>query len=349
MRNCIFAKSTNMIDLRSDTVTQPTSEMRAFMLAAPVGDDVFMEDPTILELEAYAAQLFGKEAALFCSSGTQTNQIAINVHVQPGGEVICHEESHIYKYEGGGIAKNSGASVRLLSGDRGRITAASIEKWINPAHDVHFPLTQLVSLEDTANRGGGAIYDLDELQNIRELCTKLGLPLHLDGARVFNALIENGMEAAQYGQFFDSISVCLSKGLGAPVGSVLLGTKSFIGRARRVRKVMGGGMRQAGIIAAGGLYALQNNRNRLADDHRHAKALELALQKCSYIAEVVPVQTNIVVAILKDESARDHLLAQLAENKIRCMAFGPGMIRMVTHLNVSEQDIAYCVNILEKM
>ncbi len=349
MRNCIFAKSTNMIDLRSDTVTQPSSEMRAFMLAAPVGDDVFMEDPSVLELEAYAAQLFGKEAALFCSSGTQTNQIAINVHVQPGGEVICHEESHIYKYEGGGIAKNSGASVRLLKGDRGRITAASIEKWINPAHDVHFPLTQLVSLEDTANRGGGAIYDLAELQNIRELCTKLGLPLHLDGARVFNALIENGMEAAQYGQFFDSISVCLSKGLGAPVGSVLLGSKSFIERARRVRKVMGGGMRQAGIIAAGGLYALKNNRSRIAEDHRHAKALELALQKCSYIKEVVPVQTNIVVGILKDESARDHLIAQLAENKIRCMAFGPGMIRMVTHLDASEKDIDYCVNILEKM
>jgi threonine aldolase len=349
MRNCIFAKSTNMIDLRSDTVTQPSPEMRAFMLAAPVGDDVFMEDPSVLELEAYAAQLFGKEAALFCSSGTQTNQIAINVHVQPGGEVICHEESHIYKYEGGGIAKNSGASVRLLKGDRGRITAASIEKWINPAHDVHFPLTQLVSLEDTANRGGGAIYDLAELQNIRELCTKLGLPLHLDGARVFNALIENGMEAAQYGQFFDSISVCLSKGLGAPVGSVLLGTKSFIERARRVRKVMGGGMRQAGIIAAGGLYALKNNRHRIAKDHRHAKALELALQKCSYIQEVVPVQTNIVVGILNDESARDHFIALLAENKIRCMAFGPGMIRMVTHLDVSEIDIDYCVNILEKM
>ena len=349
MRNCIFVKSTNMIDLRSDTVTQPTPEMRAFMLAAPVGDDVFKEDPSVLTLEAYAAQLFGKEAALFCSSGTQTNQIAINVHVQPGGEVICHEESHIYKYEGGGIAKNSGASVRLLKGDRGRITATEIEKWINPAHDVHFPLTQLISLEDTANRGGGAIYDLTELQKIRELCTKLDLPLHLDGARVFNALIENGMEAAQYGQFFDSISVCLSKGLGAPVGSVLLGTKDFIEKARRVRKVMGGGMRQAGIIAAGGLYALQNNVTRLSDDHRHAKALELALQKCSYIAEVVPVQTNIVVAILKDETQRDLLLDKLIANKIRCMAFGPGMIRMVTHLDVSELDIDYCVNILEKM
>ncbi len=338
-----------MIDLRSDTVTVPSPAMRAFMLDAPVGDDVFMEDRTVIELEQTAAKIFGKEAALFCSSGTQTNQIAINVHVQPGGEVICHEESHIYKYEGGGIAKNSGASVRLLQGDRGRITAAEIEKWINPAHDVHFPLTQLISLEDTANRGGGAIYDTNELKKISELSKKLMLPLHLDGARVFNALAENGMSALQYGAFFDSISICLSKGLGAPVGSVLLGSKDFIQKARRVRKVFGGGMRQAGIIAAGGLFALKHNVARLQEDHLHAKALQVALQKCSYIEHVVPVQTNIVVAILKNPAQRDNLITQLADKGIKCMAFGPGMIRMVTHLNISATDIDYCVNILEKM
>ena len=201
----IFVKSKQMIDLRSDTVTLPSSEMRTAMANAPVGDDVFKEDPTILELEAYGAKLFGKEAALFCSSGTQTNQIAINVHVQPGGEVICHEESHIYKYEGCGIAKNSGASVRLLPGDRGRITAAAISKWINPAHDVHFPLTQLVSLEDTANRGGGAVYDVAEIAQISSLCKELNLPLHLDGARVFNALAVNGLNPAIYGAYYDSI------------------------------------------------------------------------------------------------------------------------------------------------
>jgi threonine aldolase len=344
-----FVKNRQMIDLRSDTVTLPSQEMRAFMLKAPVGDDVFMEDPTINELERYAAQLFGKEAALFCSSGTQTNQIAINVHVRPGGEVICHEESHIYKYEGGGIAKNSGASVRLLKGDRGRLTANEIENWINPAHDVHFPLTQLISLEDTANRGGGAIYDTNELEKISTLSKKIKLPLHLDGARVFNALAENGMPAAQYGQFFDSLSVCLSKGLGAPVGSVLIGSKDFIQKARRVRKVFGGGMRQAGIIAAGGLFALKNNLERLHEDHLHAKTLENALLNCSFIEHVVPVQTNIVVAVLKNAEQRDLLISNLAEKGIRCMAFGPGMIRMVTHLNIDAKDIEYCVNILHKM
>lgn len=338
-----------MIDLRSDTVTQPSQEMRHAMANAAVGDDVFKEDPTVLALEAYGAQLFGKEAALFCSSGTQTNQIAINVHVQPGGEVICHEESHIYKYEGGGIAKNSGASVRLLPGDRGRLTADDIGKWINPAHDVHFPLTQLVSLEDTANRGGGAVYDTTELAKISALCKELNLPLHLDGARVFNALAINRMEAAAYGAFYDSISVCLSKGLGAPVGSLLLGSAAFIEKARRVRKVFGGGMRQAGIIAAGGLYALKNNVERLKEDHMHALLLGEALQNCTLIESVLPVQTNIVVATLKDPAQRDPMIETLKNKGILCMAFGPGMIRMVTHLDFSAEQCAICLETLQKM
>jgi threonine aldolase len=338
-----------MIDLRSDTVTQPSEQMRHAMANAAVGDDVFKEDPTVLALEAYGAQLFGKEAALFCSSGTQTNQIAINVHVQPGGEVICHEESHIYKYEGGGIAKNSGASVRLLPGDRGRLTADDIAKWINPSHDVHFPLTQLVSLEDTANRGGGAVYDTTELAKISALCKELNLPLHLDGARVFNALAVNQMEAAAYGAFYDSISVCLSKGLGAPVGSLLLGSAAFIEKARRVRKVFGGGMRQAGIIAAGGLYALKNNVERLKEDHMHALLLGEALQNCTLIESVLPVQTNIVVATLKDPAQRDPMIETLKNKGILCMAFGPGMIRMVTHLNFSELDCSFCLETLQKM
>ncbi|MEY4287600.1 MAG: hypothetical protein RL511_1689 [Bacteroidota bacterium] len=338
-----------MIDLRSDTVTQPSQEMRHAMANAAVGDDVFKEDPTVRELEAYGAALFGKEAALFCSSGTQTNQIAINVHVQPGGEVICHEESHIYKYEGGGIAKNSGASVRLLPGDRGRISAAEIAKWINPAQDVHFPLTQLVSLEDTANRGGGAVYDTQELAKISALCKELSLPLHLDGARIFNALAVNNLSAVAYGAYYDSISVCLSKGLGAPVGSLLLGTAEFIEKARRVRKVFGGGMRQAGIIAAGGLYALKNNVDRLKEDHLHALRLGEALQNCSKIESVLPVQTNIVVATLKDPAQRDFFIEALKNKGILCMAFGPGMIRMVTHLNFSEKDCSFCVETLVKM
>jgi len=338
-----------MIDLRSDTVTKPSPAMRQAIANAEVGDDVFKEDPTVLELETYGAQLFGKEAALFCSSGTQTNQIAINVHVQPGGEVICHEESHIYKYEGGGIAKNSGASVRLLPGDRGRINAASIANWINPSHDVHFPLTQLVSIEDTANRGGGAVYEVDQIAQISQLCKELKLPLHLDGARVFNALAVNGLDPANYGAFYDSISICLSKGLGSPVGSLLLGSAAFIEKARRVRKVFGGGMRQAGMIAAGGLYALQNNVQRLHIDHQHAKQLEQALTSCSYIASVVPVQTNIVVANLQDPERRDVFIELLKVKGIACMAFGPGMIRMVTHLDISNEDIDYCVETLLKL
>ena len=330
-----------MIDFRSDTVTKPSAAMKDAMFAAPVGDDVFGEDPSIIELEQYAANLFGKEAGLFCSSGTQTNQIAINVHVQPGGEVICHEESHIYKYEGGGIAKNSGASVRLLKGDRGRLEAADIAQWINPAHDVHFPLTQLVSLEDTANRGGGSVYSFDKILEIRALCDSLGLPLHLDGARVCNALAVNQMDPAIYGSAFDSISICLSKGLGAPVGSVLVGTKEIIHKARRVRKVMGGGMRQAGIIAAGGLFALKNNRERLTEDHRHAKQLEATFLKQEWVESVLGVETNIVVVQLKNPEKRDAILAQFMSFGILAMAFGPGMLRFVTHLDVSAEDIAF--------
>ena len=330
-----------MIDFRSDTVTKPSAAMKDAMFAAPVGDDVFGEDPSIIELEQYAANLFGKEAGLFCSSGTQTNQIAINVHVQPGGEVICHEESHIYKYEGGGIAKNSGASVRLLKGDRGRLEAADIAQWINPAHDVHFPLTQLVSLEDTANRGGGSVYSFDKILEIRALCDSLGLPLHLDGARVCNALAVNQMDPAIYGSAFDSISICLSKGLGAPVGSVLVGTKEFIHKARRVRKVMGGGMRQAGIIAAGGLFALKNNRERLTEDHRHAKQLEATFLKQEWVESVLGVETNIVVVQLKNPEKRDAILAQFMSFGILAMAFGPGMLRFVTHLDVSAEEIAF--------
>ena len=328
-----------MIDLRSDTVTKPSAEMLEFMIAAQVGDDVFGEDPTVNELEKYAADLFGKEAALYCSSGTQTNQIAINVHVQPGGEVICHKESHIYKYEGGGIARNSGASVRLIDGNRGRISAEEVKNWINPENDVHFPLTQLVSIEDTANRGGGAIYNFQEIQNLRNLCNNLNLPLHLDGARVFNALIENNIDFKTYGSQFDSISICLSKGLGAPVGSLLLGSNAFIKKAHRVRKVFGGGMRQAGIIAAGGLYALRNNVERLKLDHENAKRLENELNDCTWVESVIPVQTNIVVAILRDAQKRDIIVEKLKSKNILIMPFGPGMLRMVTHLNINQNDI----------
>ena len=338
-----------MIDFRSDTVTKPTPAMLDAMFNAEVGDDVFSEDPTTNELQRFAADLFGKEDALFCASGTQTNQIAINVHVQPGGEIICHEESHIYKYEGGGIAKNSGASVRLLQGDRGRLNVDAIKKWINNPDDVHFPLTQLVSLEDTANRGGGAIYDYKEIKKIKRFCIENNFPLHLDGARLMNALVETNIDPKIYAAEFDSISLCLSKGLGAPVGSVLVGSKEFIKKSRRVRKVFGGGMRQAGIIAAGGLYALKNNVNRLREDHAHARQLEQELNSLEWVDSVMPVQTNIVVVILKDASKRDVIISLLAEHGIRIMAFGDGMLRMVTHLDISSEQIDETCSILRKI
>ena len=335
-----------MIDFRSDTVTLPTVEMREFMMSAEVGDDVFNEDPSIHEIQNYAAQLFGMEDALFCSSGTQTNQIAINVHVRPGGEIICHEESHIYKYEGVGIAKNSGASVRLLQGSRGRLTSEAISKWFNP-DDVHYPITELVSLEDTANRGGGAIYDFEEIKKIKQLCITQNVPLHIDGARLMNSLVETGISPKEYAQQFDSISLCLSKGLGAPVGSLLLGTKEFIKKSRRVRKVFGGGMRQAGFLAAGGLYALKNNVERLKEDHKRAKELEACLVQLNWIKEVIPVQTNIVVAVLNRAEDRDLYINKLKERDILVMAFGEGMIRLVTHLNNSDSDIEKTCSILK--
>ncbi len=338
-----------MIDLRSDTVTKPTKEMLDFMMSAPVGDDVFGEDPTVNELENYTAELFGKEAAIFCTSGTQSNQIGINLHVKPGGEVICHHESHVFKYEGGGIARNSGASIRTIDGDRGRLKASAIEKWINPAHDVHFPLTQLVSIEDTANRGGGAIYNLDDIREIKTLCVAHNLSLHLDGARLFNALVETKVDYKLYAENFDTISICLSKGLGAPIGSLLIGTKQHIHQARRIRKVFGGGMRQAGIIAAGGLFALKNNIERLRVDHAHAKEIEGVLLTLPWIVDVVPVETNIIVAIVKDDESRNNVILKLKELNILCMPFGPHMIRFVTHLNVSDSDVDNICESLRKI
>lgn len=338
-----------LIDLRSDTVTKPSKEMMEFMFNAPVGDDVFGEDPSINELEQFAATLFGKEAGLYCSSGTQTNQIAINVYCRPGDEVICSKEAHIYKYEGGGIAKNSGSSVKLLDGDRGRITAGQVKAAINDADNVHYPITSLVALEDTMNRGGGAIYSLEEIKKIKVLCETEHLPLHLDGARVFNSLVETKVDYAEYGNCFDSISICLSKGLGAPVGSVLIGNKDFIKKARRVRKVYGGGMRQAGIIAAGGLFALKNNISLLKEDHRKAKVLEEVLSNLTWVENVLEVQTNIVVTTLKENVSVEKMIGRLKEKNILVMAFGGQSIRMVTHLDFSDSQLDEVVKALKSL
>jgi threonine aldolase len=337
-----------MIDYRSDTVTKPGKAMLDAMFSAEVGDDVFSEDPTVNELERFSAEMFGMEAGLFCSSGTQTNQIAINVHVNPGGEVITHVESHVYKYEGGGIAKNSGASVRLMQGNRGRLRLEDVQQWINP-DDVHMPITQLVSLEDTSNRGGGAIYDFNEIKRISEFCRANNLPIHLDGARLMNAMVENGTDLKEYASQFDSISLCLSKGLGAPIGSILVGKKDFIKQSRRVRKVFGGGMRQAGIIAAGGLYALKNNVERLKVDHEHAKMLESTLNKLDWVIDCMPVDTNIVVANLRNPEKRDEIVNKLKEHNVMIMPFGPGMLRFVTHLDLKSEDIDQTISVLNAL
>ncbi|CAG5076301.1 threonine aldolase family protein [Parvicella tangerina] len=326
-----------MIDLRSDTVTKPTPEMMEFMMKAPVGDDVFGEDPTINELERESAEMFGFEAGLFAPSGTMTNQIAIKVHTKPGDELICSYESHIYRYEGGGIAVNSATSARLIPGLDGMISAQDVIDNYNDPADVHKPLTSLVSLENTSNRGGGLCYDFNTFREIKNACDDFGLKLHLDGARVFNAIVAKGENPQDYGQVFDSVSICLSKGLGAPVGSVLLGSKEFITKARRVRKVLGGGMRQAGIIAAGGLYAIRNNISRLAIDHENARKIGEAALQNPRCASVENVETNIVM--INTSGSAQEWVDELANHGILCMALGPKRMRLVTHLDISDSDI----------
>jgi threonine aldolase len=326
-----------IIDLRSDTVTRPTAAMKAAMFEAPVGDDVFGEDPTVNALEEKIAQLFGMEAALFCPSGTMTNQIAIRLHTRPQTEVICHQYSHIYLYEGGGIMSNSLASVKLLGGDLGKITAAQVAESINP-DDVHAPETTLVSLENTMNKGGGSIYKLDEIKPIHTLCKEKGIKLHLDGARLFNALVESGESPADWGAHFDTISICLSKGLGCPIGSVLLGTKADIKRARKIRKVFGGGMRQAGILAAAGIYALDHHIKRLKEDHERAREIGRILLKKSFVTEILPVSTNIVIARIEGMSP-EELLQKLAQEQIRAVKFGKDLVRFVTHYDFGQAEL----------
>ena len=336
-----------MVDLRSDTFTKPTREMLDCMFAAEVGDDVFVEDPTVNALEEKAAALFGKEAALFCASGTMANQIAIKVHTRPGDEVICSAQAHIYYYEGGGIAFNSGASVKLVDNPDTFITVSDVEARINP-DDVHFPKTRLVAVENTSNRGGGRCYDFRELERISALCKAHRLSFHIDGARLFNALVRKGENPLQYGQLFDSVSICLSKGLGAPVGSVLIGDKDFIKESRRVRKVFGGGMRQAGYLAAAGIYALDHHVERLAEDHHKATLLAEALKEKSYVAEVFPVETNIVIFKTAGTDAAT-LLDHFRGDGIHALSMGPDKVRLVTHLDFTNEDFEKTISVLKQL
>lgn len=334
-----------MIDLRSDTVTKPTKGMLEAMFEAEVGDDVFESDPSVNALQDKVADLFGMEAAIYCPSGTMTNQIGLRILTQPQDEVICHKYSHIYLYEGGGLAYNSMLSPKLLEGDRGRLTADQIATSINP-DDIHFPRTRLVSLENTMNKGGGSYYGLGELRKIREVCDEKGLAMHLDGARLFNAIVESETSPKDFGGIFDTISVCFSKGLGAPVGSVLLGTKDHVKQARRIRKVFGGGMRQAGYLAAACSYALDHHVDRLKEDHCRARTIGQEAEKIPYVKEVYPVDTNIVILALEDKSEK-WMLDQLSANGVEAVGFGPGLVRFVTHLDFSDFHLEELIKVFK--
>jgi threonine aldolase len=332
-------------DFRSDTVTKPTPGMLEAMMNADVGDDVFGEDPTVNYLEKKMSETFNMEAALWCASGTLSNQVAIASHTRPGDEVICEQESHVYYYEGGGIAYNAGCQARTLAGERGRINAGQVLKSINP-DDVHRAHSSLVCLENTSNRGGGSCYDMEEIKKIRDVCDEHNLILHLDGARLYNALVAKNEKTADYGKLFNSISVCFNKGLGCPAGSMLLGTEKFIRQARRVRKVFGGGMRQAGFLAATALYALDHHVARLASDHQHAKRIGEALQKHPLVKMVLPVETNLVIFELIDGKDPKVFIASLKEKGILLLTISDKRLRIVTHLDVSNDMVDYFLKTL---
>lgn len=331
-----------IIDLRSDTLTRPSAGMLDAMYHAEVGDDVFGEDPTVRKLEEMTAAMFGMEAGLFCPSGTMTNQIAVKAHTQPLDEIICDKLCHIYNYETGGWAFHSGVSVRLTDGDRGIMTVDQIERCILPDYD-WYPNTRLICIENTVNKGGGSVYSIERMKEIGDFARTRGLQYHLDGARIFNALTTLGRHAQDLAGIFDSISVCLSKGLGTPAGSVLLGSKTFIRKSRKIRKVMGGGMRQSGYLAAAGIYALEHNITRLAEDHRRAGQIESLLKKCAWVKQVMPVETNILIFEVEDSA---HTAQILAEKGIKTSPFSPTLVRMVTHLDISDDMIAEMARLL---
>lgn len=338
-----------MIDLKSDTVTKPTPEMLKAMMQADVGDDVYKEDPTANRLEEKMAELFGKDQALFFPSGSMANQAAIKLHTQPAEQLICDKWAHVFNYEGGGASFNSGVSCKLVDGHRGMITAEQVREAINPADFYHSPLTSLVCLENTTNKGGGACYDLEEIKKIKDVCDEHNLAFHLDGARLFNALVNKNESPKQYGELFDTISICLSKGLGCPVGTVLLFDEPLLKKAIRVRKVLGGGMRQIGFLAAAGIYALDNHVERLVDDHQKAKELAELLSDQSYVSEVEPVETNIVMFSLKNSISEEKFLRELEENEVLISSMGKGKLRLVTHLDYTAKKHEAFQHILKKL
>jgi threonine aldolase len=336
------------INLISDTVTKPTKGMLSAMMSAQVGDDVFKTDPTVNKLQVKMAKMFGMEDALFFPSGTMANQTAIKLHTQPGDRMFCDKWAHVYNFEGGGPAFNSGVTSCLIDGERGMFKATQLSEIIaGSRNDIHSPYSRLVAIENTTNKGGGACWDYEEIIKIRKVCTEHNLAFHLDGARLFNALVAKKETPIQYGEVFDTISICLSKGLGAPVGSVLIGSKAHIEKALRIRKLFGGGMRQAGYLAAAGIYALDNHIERLAIDHTRAKIIGVALQNCELIKNVEPIETNIVIFNVIDEINENDFIDRLNKAGISLISMGQGKLRMVTHLDFTEEMLEMVINTIE--
>ncbi|MDX5586190.1 MAG: GntG family PLP-dependent aldolase [Aureibaculum sp.] len=324
------------INLLSDTITRPTKGMLAMMFNAEVGDDVFNADPTVNQLQKKVANLFGKEDALFFPSGTMANQVAIKLHTQPGEQLICDKWAHVYNYEGGGASFNSGVSCKLLDGTRGMFTAQQVAENISNKSDIHQALTSLVTVENTTNKGGGACWDIEEIKNIKKVCDIHQLAFHLDGARIFNALVEKKEKPKQYGELFDTISICLSKGLGCPAGSLLLGSKKHIQKALRIRKLLGGGMRQVGYLAAAGIYALDNHVERLMEDHLKAKKIAKFLSGFEFIKKVEPIETNIIIFYTADHIDDADFVNKLKKQNILITGMGEGKLRIVTHLDFTQ-------------
>jgi threonine aldolase len=326
-----------IIDLISDTVTKPTPEMLEVIMNAKVGDDVFKMDPTTNELQEKAAAMFGMEDALFFPSGTMANQTAIKLHTQPGDKLICDKYAHVYNYEGGGAAFNAGVTCKLIDGNRGMFTAKQLEEAVAGRNDIHVPFTSLVCIENTTNKGGGACWDFSELEKLQKISKENNLAFHLDGARLFNALVAKNESPKQYGALFDTISICLSKGLGAPIGSILLGSKEHIAKALRIRKLFGGAMRQVGFLAAAGIYALDNHVERLAKDHKKAKEIGHVLEAVSYVTKVEPIETNIVIFYVDEKIGDTNFINKMAAKNILLTPMGEGKIRIVTHLDYTDE------------
>ncbi|TXD47138.1 threonine aldolase family protein [Polaribacter sp. IC073] len=326
-----------IIDLISDTVTKPTAEMLEAMMNAKVGDDVFKMDPTVNKLQEKAAKLFGMEDALFFPSGTMANQTAIKLHTQPGDKLICDKYAHVYNYEGGGAAFNSGVTCKLIDGDRGMFTAAQLQEAVAGRSDIHVPFSRLVCIENTTNKGGGACWDFSELEKLQKISKENNLAFHLDGARLFNALVAKKETPKQYGKLFDTISICLSKGLGAPIGSILLGSKEDIAKALRIRKLLGGAMRQVGFLAAAGIYALDNHIERLDEDHQKAQIIGDVLKSCSYVTKVAPIETNIIIFYVDEKVGAANFIEKMKAKNILLSPMGEGRIRIVTHLDFTNK------------